>query len=83
MKFNCQCACGERFQKIIEKPTPQQVSVEMYNGFLTVPCKDHEGCCPKCSSDNTETWIQDRKQNCLDCGFEFPLSEKQAIELLK
>lgn len=37
--------------------------------------------CPKCQSDNTETWIFERKQNCLDCRHEFQLSEKFALEL--
>lgn len=39
--------------------------------------------CPKCSSEDTETWLFERKQNCLDCKHEFPLSEKLAKELKK
>lgn len=42
MKFNCQCECGERFQKIIEKPTVEQVTEDMYHGFLSVNCKEHK-----------------------------------------
>ncbi|MEK5209453.1 hypothetical protein [Psychrobacillus sp. FSL H8-0510] len=39
--------------------------------------------CPKCSSEDTETWLFERKQNCLDCKHEFTLSEKLAQELKK
>lgn len=39
--------------------------------------------CPKCLSKNTETWLFVRKQNCLDCKHEFPLSEDLAKELKK
>ena len=39
--------------------------------------------CPKCLSENTETWLFERKQNCLDCKHEFSLSEEQAKEIKK
>lgn len=29
--------------------------------------------CPMCDSHNTETIMEDRTQNCLACGHEFPL----------
>lgn len=29
--------------------------------------------CPKCQSQNTETYMHSREQNCLECGYEFPL----------
>lgn len=37
--------------------------------------------CPKCKSENTETWLHNKEQNCLDCGHKFPLSEELAVEL--
>jgi Zn ribbon nucleic-acid-binding protein len=37
--------------------------------------------CPACRSENTETYIKERKQNCLDCGFNFKVSEENAIDM--
>lgn len=37
--------------------------------------------CPKCGSDNTETYLHNGKQHCLACGFDFKLGPKLAAEL--
>lgn len=49
-----------------------------------VEYKDYVGYnCPKCLSEDTETWLFERTQNCLNCKQEFPLSEELAQELKK
>lgn len=42
MQFNCQCECGKRFKKIIEKPTIDQVARDMHDGFIYENCPEHE-----------------------------------------
>jgi hypothetical protein len=42
MELRCQCECGERFLKKIEKPTATQVAEEMYYGFIAVTCDEHK-----------------------------------------
>lgn len=39
--------------------------------------------CPFCDSDNTETYLIDREQFCLDCGHEFKLNKRIANDMLK
>lgn len=39
--------------------------------------------CPKCKSENTETYIDTREQNCLDCGHEFLLSKRVQRDMLR
>lgn len=39
--------------------------------------------CPKCDSDNTETYLFERQQFCLDCGHDFKLNKKLVNDMLK
>lgn len=37
--------------------------------------------CPKCGSDNSETYLKEREQHCLDCGYDWILNENLAKEM--
>lgn len=41
----------------------------------------HGYICPNCSSDNSETYIDTLEQNCLDCGYEWKLSQELADDM--
>jgi hypothetical protein len=65
-------------------------NIEMYSVDIRVIADDKaryedEGwgdyICPRCGSDNTETYVTERKQSCINCKYEFNLSDKLAIEM--
>lgn len=37
--------------------------------------------CPKCGSENSETYVTSRKQSCLDCGHKYRLPRRYYREL--
>jgi hypothetical protein len=42
MNLRYKCSCGKRFLKKVKEPTDKQVAEEMFHGFISCNCEEHQ-----------------------------------------